>query len=117
VQGPVRLSDESEPEPDVALLRPRAGGYASRHPGPHDVLLLIEVADRSLAYDRGRKLRAYARSGITEVWIVDLDRRELLRFGEPEADVYRIAEVRRPGETLVPQALPDLEVVLADVIP
>jgi Uma2 family endonuclease len=72
VQDPVRLSNLSEPEPDVAVLRPRADFYAGAHPTPADVLLLVEVVDTTLRYDRRVKLPLYARSGIPEVWLVIL---------------------------------------------
>lgn len=72
IQNPVRISDRSEPEPDVMLLRPRADFYAGKRPAPEDVLLLIEVPDTMLQYDREVKLPLYTRSGVPEVWIVDL---------------------------------------------
>ncbi len=65
VQGPVRLGEETEPQPDLLLLAPRADFYASAHPGPDDVLLLVEVSDSSTEYDREMKLPLYARYGIT----------------------------------------------------
>ena len=73
VQGPVRLGDDSEPQPDLLLLRRRADFYATAHPGPEDVLLLVEVPDTSTEYDREVKLPLYARHGIAEVWLVGLD--------------------------------------------
>src|SRR6476659_3569905 len=72
VQGPVRLDEFSEPEPDLALLKPRPDFYRDAHAGPADVLLLIEVADTSLNYDRAVKRALYARHTIQELWIVDL---------------------------------------------
>lgn len=70
-QNPVRLDDASEPEPDIAILRPRADFYMTAHPGPTDVLQVIEVADTSLAYDLGTKVPLYARHGIPEAWVID----------------------------------------------
>ena len=70
-QNPLRLDDLSEPEPDIAILRPRADFYTTSHPGPADVLLVIEVSDTSLAYDLGTKVPLYARHGIPEVWVID----------------------------------------------
>ena len=74
VQGPVRLAEDSEPQPDVTLLRLRDDFYATAHPGPEDVILLVEVSDSSIEYDREVKLPHYARQVIPEVWIVDLDK-------------------------------------------
>ena len=71
IQNPVRLDDASEPEPDIMLLRWRDDFYEGGHPGPADVLLLIEVSDTTVDYDRGAKLAAYAAAGIPEVWIVE----------------------------------------------
>lgn len=73
VQNPVRLNDKSEPEPDLALIRPRNDEYRSGLPGPADLLLIIEVASSSIDYDRGVKLALYARHSIPECWIVNLD--------------------------------------------
>ena len=72
IQNPLRLGLRVEPQPDVMLLRPRADHYRGSHPGPEDVLLLVEVADSSLTYDRKTKARIYARAGIPDYWIVNL---------------------------------------------
>jgi Uma2 family endonuclease len=74
IQNPIRIGEESEPEPDVALLRPRADFYAGGHPTPADVLLLVEVVDTSLRYERDVKVPLYARAGIPEVWLLILGR-------------------------------------------
>jgi len=91
IQSPVSLSDRSEPEPDIALLSPRADFYKSAHPRPSDVLLIVEVADASLRYDRQVKVPLYARHGVTEVWIVDLERNVLTQYRDPEGERYRTA--------------------------
>ena len=83
IQNPVRLDRYTELVPDVALLRPRDDFYAGAHPGPGDVLLLIEVADATLDYDRQRKISAYGRTGIAEVWLVDLPNRRIEVFRNP----------------------------------
>lgn len=88
-QNPIRLDDSSEPEPDIALLRPRADGYMSAHPGPEDVLVVIEVADTSLAYDLGMKVPLYARHGIPEAWVIDAATRQTRVFREPSTEGYR----------------------------
>src|SRR5689334_1628577 len=72
IQDPIRLPPRGEPEPDVVIVRPRPDAYAEQHPSPADILHVIEVADSSLGYDRGTRLRMYARAGIAEVWIVNL---------------------------------------------
>ena len=79
-QNPVRLDDISEPEPDIAILRPRADFYMTAHPGAADALLVIEVADTSLAYDLGTKVPLYARHGIPEVWVIDAATRQIRVF-------------------------------------
>lgn len=101
-QLPLRLSDSSEPEPDLMLLRPRADFYAAQHPGPGDVLLLVEVADTSLDYDRRVKLPLYARHGVPEVWIVDLENRQTCSFRKPVGKSYGDSTTSEsPGPTAV----------------
>lgn len=82
-QNPLRLDDTSETEPDIAILRPRADFYTTAHPGPTDVLLVIEVADTSLAYDLGTKVPLYARHGIPEAWVIDAATRRTRVFRQP----------------------------------
>ena len=106
IQNPVRLDERNEPQPDVAVLQAR--DYRDSLPVPQDVLLLIEVADTSLAYDREVKLPIYARSGIAEVWLVDLDAGIIERHTEPAEDVYRLVRRAGRGETLASEALPTL---------
>src|SRR5262249_20949988 len=84
VQLPIQLDDYSEPEPDFALVQRPWTGYPDSHPRASDVLLLIEVADSSLDYDRGAKLELYARAGISEFWIVDLTSNRVLVHREPK---------------------------------
>lgn len=117
-QLPVRLpAQRSEPEPDLALLRPPASAYRRRHPEPADVLLLVEVADSSLAVDRGEKLALYARAGIPEYWIVNVLARTVEIHREPDSAAGRYGAVReaRPGETLAPAAFPDDALPVADL--
>ena len=104
VQNPIWLDDYSEPLPDITLLRPRPDYYRNAHPSPSDVLLLIEVADSSLAYDRDVKLPRYALAGIPEVWLVDLAARRLTVCCRPDAGrwsevetVSDLASVRLPS--------------------
>lgn len=110
VQNPIRLNDLSEPQPDIALLRPRPDFYTGAHPEPGDVLLIVEVADSTLKYDRDIKTPLYARHGIPEVWLVDVVGRELVVYRQPEATRYM--QVQRPAgrEILALMALPEIEV-------
>lgn len=104
VQSPIRLDENGEPQPDLAVIR--AGDYRESLPKPEDVLLLIEVADTSLRYDRDVKLPLYARSGIGEAWIVDLAGEVVERHTEPSPEGYRLVRRAGRGETLGSEALP-----------
>jgi Uma2 family endonuclease len=102
VQAPIVLNDWSEPEPDIAICQPDPDDYMFAHPRADQVLLLIEVADSSLSYDRGRKIPAYARSGIPEYWIINLVDRKIEIFSDPDpiAQRYRTERVAAAGDTL-----------------
>jgi Uma2 family endonuclease len=108
VQGPIRLDARSEPQPDLSILRPRADFYAAAHPTPGDILLVIEVADSSLRYDRNVKIPLYARDAIAETWLVDLPNERVEMFREPAPDGYQSSRQIGRGEKLAPQALPDI---------
>jgi len=114
VQNPVRLGDHDEPQPDLAVLRPRAD-YDRSLPTPADVLLLIEVADTALAYDRRVKVPLYARAGISEVWVVDLKAQVVLRYAEPHEGAYRRTERVGRGQRLAALNLPGLEIAVDDL--
>jgi Uma2 family endonuclease len=102
-QTPLRLSHRSEPEPDLMLLRPRADHYGSSHPGAADVLLLIEVADSSARYDREIKVPLYARHGVAEVWVLDLDaRRALFHRSGNGSDYADVTSSEAPGTVALP---------------
>jgi hypothetical protein len=116
VQNPVRLGEYSEPEPDLALLRPRADFYASAHPTPADVLLLVEIADTSLDFDRGVKAPLYARAGIPEVWLVDLGGETVAVYREPSPEGYRATRVLRAGERVATLAFPERELAVAALL-
>ncbi len=116
VQDPIRLAPDSEPQPDVALLKPRPDFYASGHPGPEDVLLLVEVAETTAGEDRAVKVPLYGRHGVPEVWLVDLSAEVVEVYREPSSAGYR--QVRRVGrgEVLVPQQVPDLRVPVEAIL-
>lgn len=114
-QNPILLDDYSEPEPDVSLLRPKADFYAQEDPMPEDVLLVIEVADASLARDRMVKVPLYARAGVPEVWIVNLQARRIEVFKGPSQEGYRESRWIDDG-SLSPLAFPDLALRLDDLL-
>jgi Uma2 family endonuclease len=108
IRGPFRIGVHSELQPDVLVLRPRNDFYGEAPAMPSDVLLLIEVADSSLAYDRTVKLPLYARAGVREAWLVDLVRNEVTILGEPGPDAFARAEICQRGDQLSPAAFPGL---------
>jgi Uma2 family endonuclease len=116
IQGPIRIAPHSEPEPDVVVARLREDRYGNSHPDPVDILLVIEVADSSLAYDRGVKLPLYAEAGIPEYWIVDLRRRRVLAHRDPEGQSYRNVQIMGRDGTLSPQAFPDVSLPVAELL-
>lgn len=116
VQDPIRLSDFSEPQPDIALLKRRDDFYSSGHPMPEDVLLVVEVADTSIQYDRAIKMPLYARSGIPEVWIVDVARDLIEVYARPVNGRFQDFREARRGETLTLSSLPNLAVSVDDIL-
>jgi Uma2 family endonuclease len=100
VQNPITLDSGSEPQPDLAVVRRPWSGYPRAHPGPADILLLIEVADSSLELDLGAKRAIYARAGIAEFWIVDLTTDTVLVHRDPDGDGYRSFTPVRPPAVL-----------------
>ncbi|HEX6292718.1 MAG TPA: Uma2 family endonuclease [Herpetosiphonaceae bacterium] len=116
VQNPIQLTDYSEPQPDLALLRMQPDFYAQALPTPSDVLLLIEVADTSLEYDRDVKLPRYAQAGIPEVWLVDLHEGTIRVYTQPTDAGYRVIQHLRSGETAVATAVDGLAIVVNDIV-
>jgi Uma2 family endonuclease len=116
VQNPLRLDGLNEPQPDVVVLRPREDFYQrGTRPGPDDVLLLVEVADSSLRYDRTVKLPLYARAGIGEVWIVDLRRRVVEVHRGPVGDGYTDVATYGAADTVMLALAPEIGVALGRV--
>ena len=117
VQNPVRLAPGSELQPDLALLRVRDDDYASTHPGAGDVLLSVEVADTSAAWDRERKLPLYAAAGVPESWLIDLGAETVEVCRGPEAGAYASVRSGRPGDAVAPAAFPDVVLEVVDLLP
>jgi Uma2 family endonuclease len=114
-QNPIALPPDSEPQPDIALLKPRADYYAGSLPGPADVLLLIEVADTTLAYDRDVKLPLYAEHGIPEVWLFDVQRGSFSIHRDPAPQGYQrvLSPAERQAVSLA--MLPDVMIDLVTI--
>ncbi len=100
-QNPVELDDYSEPQPDIGLLEPRPDFYASGHPKPADILLIVEVADSTIKYDREVKIPLYAEDKISEVWLVDINQQCLEVYREPTPNGYGQVEKLPPQESFL----------------
>ena len=116
IQGSIRLNDRSRPEPDVAVLRRRPANEMGPY-FPSDVYFLIEVADSSLQRDSGPKLARYAAAGIPEVWIANLRAREVTAHANPSVSEYTSVRTYRSGESISPEAFPDVSLAVDDFMP
>lgn len=114
-QDPVELGNTSEPQPDIALLQLRDDFYEARHPQVEDVLLLVEVADTTIEFDREVKIPLYAESGISEVWLVDINEQCLEVYRQPLSDSYQIIQKYYRGQSLTIQAFPELSFTVEEV--
>jgi Uma2 family endonuclease len=116
-QNPANVTDFSRPQPDVILARPRADFYRKSSPGPQDAFLVIEVADSSLEFDRKTKIPLYAKSGIREVWLVNLVESvvEVYRDPSPRGG-YRVVRRAGPAETIAPEAFPEVQMSVAEIL-
>ena len=116
VQNPIRLDEHSEPQPDVAILRFRRDIYRDAHPGPSDVLLVVEVTETSAATDTVDKVPRYGRAAIPEVWVVDLTGRVVDVYRQPAPDGYQDHKRYSPGDRLTSTAFPTLDLPVTDVL-
>ena len=117
VQNPVVIGERQAPQPDLVLLRPRPDFYETSAPGPEDILLIIEVSDSSLPYDRNVKAPLYAGHDIPETWLMNLVDDCIERFTRRGPGGYERHSVHRRGERITPEALPDLEILVDDLLP
>jgi Uma2 family endonuclease len=115
VQRPIRLSANTEPQPDLALLKRREDFYRNSSPIPPDVLLLIEVSDTSLRYDLNVKAPLYARHGIPEVWIIDINSKQLHCLREPVGETYVSTKIIQSGIVEI-AALPEIEIDISGIL-
>jgi len=116
VQDPVVLNRSSEPQPDLAVLKPRADFYAARHPQPDDTLLVVEVSDTTRDFDRKVKLPLYARTGIREVWIVDLIDETIHVHRNPVGAWYRDVTQAQRRQRVALAAFPKLMFRVRDIL-
>lgn len=116
VQNPVRISRVSEPLPDISIVRGSELDFLKAPPGPEEALLIVEVADTTLAHDMGDKARAYARAGIQEYWVIDVDSRRLRIFRDPDGEEFRQIRIVGHGDSVSLSSLPELEFQVADLL-
>lgn len=116
VQSPIQAGDYSEPEPDVVILAFRDDFYEMSRPVPEDIYLLIEVADSSLPYDRQIKVPLYAKTGVPETWVVDVEGEAIYVHRNLVKGIYQETFTVGQGETLSPAAFPDLEFEFAKIL-
>lgn len=115
VQNSIALHEYSEPEPDIAVLRPRADFYESALPEPQDILFLVEVCDSTLAYDRDLKIPLYAAADVAEVWLVDVEAATITIYQQPDGNAYRSVKAYKNGDTLPFAAFPGESVDVAEL--
>ena len=117
IQNPILLrAEDSEPQPDMVLLRPRADFYTRSHPEAQDVYLIIEVADTSLEKDREVKFPIYARAGILEAWLLDVSAGHIEVHRQPTPSGYGNVSLLHRGEVVTPLAFPDLTLTIDDLL-
>jgi Uma2 family endonuclease len=116
IQNPVQLNNNTEPEPDIALLKFRSDDYAGKKVRAEDVLLIVEVSDTTLRFDRNVKLPLYALAGIPETWIENLENDELLVYRDPEGNGYRTAFTLHRGDSVSIAGFPDVVFKVDDLL-
>jgi Uma2 family endonuclease len=115
-QNPVHLDEYNEPEPDITLLKPRDDFYTEGLPTPTDVLLLIEVSDSTVEYDRETKRTLYAEAEIAEFWLINLKNNTIEFYTLPKNGIYRSAKILEKGETIVSEAIEKLSLRVEDIL-
>ena len=114
-QNPVELDETSEPQPDIALLKPRPDFYRNSHPQPEDIFLLIEVADTTVKYDREVKIPLYAEVNIPEVWLLDVNQEVVEVYRNPLQGVYQDVQKLVKNQILSTLAFPDVHINVSEV--
>jgi Uma2 family endonuclease len=114
-QNPIRLSDQSEPQPDIAVVKERQDYYLESHPIPTEIFLLIEVADSTLKYDRNVKVPLYAKAGIPELWIANLEAQVFEVYRQPNETGYQQVQIYGKGAIINLLMLPDVAIAVDDI--
>lgn len=117
IQSSVRLSNHTQPEPDLAVVKPDPRHYLLRHPRPADILLAIEVADSSLDYDREQKIPRYAAAGVAEVWLVDVGKKQVTIYTAPSSGGYGHARTVAWAEEIVATRVQGLRLTFEEFLP
>ncbi len=116
VQNPIRLNNNSQPEPDLSLLIPRSDFYVAAYPCPQDIYLIIEVSDSTLDYDRYTKIPLYAEANIQEVWIVNLKEECLEVYRHPLHGSYQAIQKYYRGESIFIESFPAIKLTLIEIL-
>jgi Uma2 family endonuclease len=116
IQNPVVVAGRSEVQPDLVVAKPRPDRYRGSNPTADDVLLVVEVADSTLRFDRQVKLPLYAGAGVPEVWIVNLVAGAIDVFRRPNAGQYQENHLLKAGDQVSPAAFPDLTIAVSDIL-
>ncbi|MEG4071531.1 Uma2 family endonuclease [Microcoleus sp. Pol14C2] len=116
-KSPIALDDNSEPEPDIAVVRIDPFDYATHHPTPSEVYLIIEVADSSLTFDREIKAKIYARSGIADYWVLNVNERQLHVFREPTENGYQSEVILAETASISPIEFPAFNIAIQAMLP
>ncbi len=116
VQNPIQLDNLSEPQPDIMLLKYKSDFYAAHHPRPEDVLLLVEVAESSIEYERNVKIPMYARSNIQEVWLVNLAENYVEIYHSPSSEGYELTIQCRHKQKVTPKNFPEAELTASEIL-
>jgi Uma2 family endonuclease len=117
IQLPVHIDDFNAPEPDIALVQPRQDTYITAHPNSSEALLLVEVSDTTLAFDKTVKAPLYAIAGISEYWIADLNNEQIIACRDSEGDAYKTVKTFRGSDEISPLAFPDVRFATNDLLP
>ena len=116
VQDPVKLDNYSEPEPDIAVVKPDDFYYATHHPTPPEIYLIVEIADTTLKRDTEFKAKVYAKAGINYYWVLDITNRQLYAFREPTPTGYQNQQILSDDATISPVAFPNVTININEML-